>query len=85
MLTAVGPTTFTAGGADVVPASRRVQAIDGALARLLAHEFPGDELVVPHRVFAVVARRPRAATLVLPRRRWVWARHCVAALQVWIP
>jgi hypothetical protein len=37
----------SAGAASA--SARRVQAIDRALARLLADEFPGDEFVVPHR------------------------------------
>ncbi len=43
-------------GASLEPAG--VQAFDEALAGLLVTSFPGDVLQVPHRVFAVVARRP---------------------------
>ncbi len=63
---------------------RRVQVIDRALARLLAEEFPASTLVVPHRVFAVVARRPRSVALAVARARWHWARRWAAAVQVWI-
>lgn len=38
-----------------------VDAFDRALAELLASRFPGAELAIPHRVFAVVARAPEPA------------------------
>jgi SAM-dependent methyltransferase len=64
---------------------RRVQMIDRALERLLADEFSGSTIVVPHRVFAVVARRPPSVALAINRPRWQWARRWAAAVQVWIP
>jgi SAM-dependent methyltransferase len=45
-------------GASLPPAE--VEAFDRALAELLAQRFPGDELAVHHRVFAVIARPPDA-------------------------
>ena len=38
----------------------RVQAFDAALDQMLSESFPGDVLQVPHRVFAVLARRTEA-------------------------
>jgi SAM-dependent methyltransferase len=35
-----------------------VQTFDTALAELLAERFPGEKLLIPHRVFAIVARAP---------------------------
>lgn len=35
-----------------------VEAFDADLAALLAERFPGAELAVPHRVFALIARKP---------------------------
>jgi SAM-dependent methyltransferase len=43
-------------GASLPP--ERVAAFDRALAELMAERFPGAELRVPHRVFAVTARPP---------------------------
>ncbi|HJQ84384.1 MAG TPA: class I SAM-dependent methyltransferase [Candidatus Binatia bacterium] len=43
-------------GATLAPPA--VEAFDRALAALLAERFPGPTLSVPHRVFAVVGRRP---------------------------
>ncbi|MFM8321126.1 MAG: class I SAM-dependent methyltransferase [Chloroflexota bacterium] len=43
-------------GASLPPES--VQRFDADLERLLAERFPGPELAVPHRVFAVLAVRP---------------------------
>jgi SAM-dependent methyltransferase len=48
----------SAGVAASLPPAR-VEAFDRELAALLAARFPSDPLVVPHRVFAVVARAPR--------------------------
>ena len=45
-------------GASLAPT--RVQAFDAALNRMLSESFPGDVLHVPHRVFAVLARRHEA-------------------------
>jgi ubiquinone/menaquinone biosynthesis C-methylase UbiE len=68
-----GRVRATAGvGASMSP--RRVAAFDRALAALLASRFPGAALVVPHRVFAVIARRPAAGPVPVARRRWRWTR-----------
>ena len=39
----------------------RVDAFDAELAALLARDFPGERLRVPHRYFAITARAPAAA------------------------
>ena len=44
-------------GVTALPAER-VRDFDRDLARILASEFPGDTLAVPHRVFAIVAQSP---------------------------
>jgi hypothetical protein len=36
----------------------RVTAFDAELAALLSDAFPGEQISIPHRVFAVVGRRP---------------------------
>jgi len=43
-------------GASLAPAA--VEAFDREHAALLAARFPGDRLLVPHRVFAALGRRP---------------------------
>lgn len=43
-------------GASLPPAA--VAAFDAALAAILAAEFPGDILLIPHRVFAVLGQSP---------------------------
>lgn len=43
-------------GASLSPEA--VDRFDAALAALLARDFPADPLLVPHRVFAAIARRP---------------------------
>ena len=50
----------SAGVAASLPAPE-VAAFDAALAELLATRYPGDTLLIPHRVFAVIARRPARA------------------------
>ena len=46
-------------GASLPP--DQVAAFDSALEALLAREFPGDALEIPHRVFVVLARPPAPA------------------------
>ena len=48
-------------GASLTPA--RVEEFDRAHARLLADQFPGDLLRVPHRIYAVMALAPREDAL----------------------
>ena len=43
-------------GASLPPA--QVAVFDEELATILAEKYPGDELAIPHRVFAVIARAP---------------------------
>ena len=52
----------SAGVAASLPADR-VTEFDAALAQLLASRYPGDVLDIPHRVFAVIARRPPSDAL----------------------
>jgi len=46
-------------GATLAPSA--VAAFDRDLARVLAERFPGDLLLIPHRVFALIATAPCAA------------------------
>jgi len=67
-----GRVRATAGvGASLSP--RRVEAFDRALAALLAARGLDRSLVVTHRVFAVIGRRPTFPALPTTRRR-LWAR-----------
>lgn len=47
-------------GVDASLSPDRVAAFDAELAVLLSDAFPGERISIPHRIFAVVGRRPEA-------------------------
>jgi SAM-dependent methyltransferase len=65
-----GRVRASAGVAASLPPSR-VEAVDRAVAAMLATRYPAEELVVPHRVFTVLGRRPGTPIVTIrPRPRW---------------
>lgn len=55
-----GRVRASAGVAATLP-EERVAAFDRELEALLKHRFPGSPFSIPHRVFAIVSRRPASA------------------------